>query len=278
MASEAGQVSAVAAEAADTEVIEASASDTATTAAPDVAADAADTEVPAAQPKGRGRRGRGKEESEVAEPEGSAPEEEMTHGGEELAAAEPPADTVDAPTAQAGEAGDGAAHSETAAEPTADSSTEVEAAHHEGDDVVEFTYATPPVAAADAVHFEPAMFTIADLPTGKATTGAVAEAAGEQSGMAVVEAREATEFVPAKLDIDVDALRSELTDIATVWLGPDDAAPVAQAIGAARPGVDDFVSTIRAIGAMEIPGHELAVVRAMAREMHFRASEVLCGV
>ena len=104
------------------------------------------------------------------------------------------------------------------------------------------------------------------------------EAPSDPTGMTGVEAREATEFVPARLDIDVDALRTELTDIATVWLGEDDAAPVAEAIGAARPGVDDFVSTIRAIGAMEIPGHESAVVRAMAREMHYRASEVLCGV
>lgn len=86
------------------------------------------------------------------------------------------------------------------------------------------------------------------------------------------------EFVPARLDIDIDALRTELSDIAAVWLGADDATPVAASIAAARPGVDDFVSAIAAIASMNIPGHEHAVVRAMAREMHFRAAEVLCGV
>ena len=105
-----------------------------------------------------------------------------------------------------------------------------------------------------------------------------AEAAMEPTGMDSVEAREAGEFVAPRLDIDVDALRAELTGIAVTWLGADDAALVVSAIRSARAGVDDFVSTIAAIGAMEIPGHESAVVRAMGREMHFRASEVLCGV
>jgi hypothetical protein len=124
-------------------------------------------------------------------------------------------------------------------------------------------------APADDLRFEPAVFSIADL---------TSLSPPDPNGMAAVEAREAKEFVPTRLDIDVDALRAELTDIATVWLGEDDATPVAQAIGSARPGVDDFVSTIAAISTMEIPGHDTAVVRAMAREMHFRASEVLCGV
>lgn len=104
------------------------------------------------------------------------------------------------------------------------------------------------------------------------------EAAMEPTDMERVEAREAAEFVAPRLDIDVDALRSELIEIAVTWLGADDAASVVSAIGSARAGVDDFVSTIAAIGAMEIPGHERAVVRAMGREMHFRATEVLCGV
>ena len=118
-------------------------------------------------------------------------------------------------------------------------------------------------------HFEPAVFSIASLSP---------KSSPEPMAMEQVEAREAMEFVPARLDIDVDALRSELTAIAVEWLGADDSVPVATAISGARAGVDDFVAAITAIGAMEIPGHETAVVRAMAREMHFRATEVLCGV
>jgi hypothetical protein len=108
--------------------------------------------------------------------------------------------------------------------------------------------------------------------------GDAAEAALEPTDMERVEAREAAEFVAPRLDIDVDALRTELIAIAETWLGAEDAALVVSAIRSARAGVDDFVSTIAAIGAMEIPGHERAVVRAMGREMHFRATEVLCGV
>jgi hypothetical protein len=100
----------------------------------------------------------------------------------------------------------------------------------------------------------------------------------EPTEMDWVETREAQEFVAARLDIDVDALRSELAAIAVAWLGADAAEPVLQAIAVTRPGVDDFVSTIAAIAAMSIPGHENAVVRAMAREMHYRATEVLTGV
>jgi hypothetical protein len=118
-------------------------------------------------------------------------------------------------------------------------------------------------------RFEPAVFSIASLSP---------KSSPEPMAMEQVEAREAMEFVPARLDIDVDALRSELTAIAVEWLGADDSVPVATAISGARAGVDDFVAAITAIGAMEIPGHETAVVRAMAREMHFRATEVLCGV
>jgi hypothetical protein len=124
-------------------------------------------------------------------------------------------------------------------------------------------------AMAEEIESEPAVFSIASLEP---------EAAAEPGALAPVEAREANEFVPPRLDIDVDALRTELTDIAVAWLSAGDAAPVATAIAETRPGVDDFVSTIAAIGVMQIPGHEAAVVRAMAREMHYRASEVLCGV
>jgi hypothetical protein len=85
------------------------------------------------------------------------------------------------------------------------------------------------------------------------------------------------EFVPPRLDIDVDGLRRGLTEIAVKWLGVDDAASVAAAIAAARPGVDDFVFAISAIRVMEIPGHDSPIVRAMAREMHYYATEVLCA-
>jgi hypothetical protein len=129
---------------------------------------------------------------------------------------------------------------------------------------------------AEDISVEPVA---AKAPTGPALfTIEADEDVVEPTEMEWVEAREAQEFVPARLDIDVDALRSELAVIAVAWLGADAAEPVLQAIAATRPGVDDFVSTIAAIAAMSIPGHENAVVRAMAREMHYRATEVLTGV
>lgn len=100
----------------------------------------------------------------------------------------------------------------------------------------------------------------------------------EPMEMELVAARAAAEFVAPRIDVDFESLRSELTEIAERWLGADDIAPVVAAIAAARPGVDDFVSAIAAVAAVEIPGHESAIVRAMAREMNYRASEVLCGV
>lgn len=92
-------------------------------------------------------------------------------------------------------------------------------------------------------------------------------------------ASEAIDFVPVRIDIDIDieVVRAALTDIAMVWLGAD-AAPVAEAIAVTRPGVDDFVSTIAAIGRMEIRGHGSPVIRAMSREMHYYAADTLCGV
>jgi hypothetical protein len=122
-----------------------------------------------------------------------------------------------------------------------------------------------PTGEPDAEH----VFTIASLAPG---------ASPDPTEMELVEARAATEFVAPRVDVDIDSLRVELTEIAVRWLGADDSAPVAGAIAATRPGVDDFVATIAAIAAMEIPGHESAIVRAMAREMNYRASEVLCGV
>jgi hypothetical protein len=80
-----------------------------------------------------------------------------------------------------------------------------------------------------------------------------------------------------RIDVDIEVLRTALTDIAMLWLG-NDAAPVAEAIAVTRPGVDDFVSSIAAIGKMEIPGHASPVIRAMSREMHYHAAEMLCSV
>jgi hypothetical protein len=95
---------------------------------------------------------------------------------------------------------------------------------------------------------------------------------------ATCSADDSSEFVPTRVDVDIDALRTELTGIADAWLGKDDAAPVAAVILSARPGVDDFVAAIQVIASMDIPGHDNAAIRAMAREMHYRAAEVLCGV
>ena len=105
-----------------------------------------------------------------------------------------------------------------------------------------------------------------------------AEIDPEPTEMELVAAQEATEFIAPRIDVDIDALRIELTAIAVRWLGDDDSTQVADAIAVTRPGVDEFVSTIGAIGALDIPGRESAIVRAMSREMHYRAAEVLCGV
>jgi hypothetical protein len=133
---------------------------------------------------------------------------------------------------------------------------------------------------------ETAVFTLPDLDAEGAADVADAGEPASASGDEALAApptdtgltSTATEFVPARVDVDIDALRAELIGIADVWLGEADAVPVAEAIRSARPGVDDFVAAIQAISSMDIPGHEHAVVRAMAREMHFRAAEVLCGV
>jgi hypothetical protein len=169
--------------------------------------------------------------------------------------AQAPAEETDVQV-MAGEAEVQAAATDTDAEPATEDTAVDPAAEDTG---------VEPVAAT--VPTVPAVFVIA-----------ADEDVAEPTEMDWVEAREAQEFVPARLDIDVDALRSELAAIAVAWLGADAAEPVLHAIAAARPGVDDFVSTIAAITAMSIPGHEDAVVRAMGREMHYRATEVLTGV
>ena len=84
-------------------------------------------------------------------------------------------------------------------------------------------------------------------------------------------------FVPMRIDVDIDGLRAELIGVAVLWLGLDAAVPVADAIANARPGVDDFVATISVIGRMNVPPQDETFIRAMAREMHYRATEALCG-
>ena len=167
------------------------------------------------------------------------------------AATAPPTDDVEVGTETVGP--------QTAAE-SVDTATAAETAGTEGTTEVDI--------AAEAQH------ATEDSAAGVATGDA--ELAAPPSDEQLTSA--AAEFVPARVEVDIDSLRAELVGIADVWLGEADAAPVAAAIQAARPGVDDFVAAIQAIASMEIPGHEHAVVRAMAREMHFRAAEVLCGV
>jgi hypothetical protein len=120
----------------------------------------------------------------------------------------------------------------------------------------------PPPAPAQTPQFGPMVFGAPALP-----------------GTALpVSADPDTAFVPVRIDVDIDGLRSELTGIAMDWLGAADAVPVAEAIAATPPGVDDFVLTIASIREMEILGRANPVVRAMTREMHYYATEVLCGV
>lgn len=85
------------------------------------------------------------------------------------------------------------------------------------------------------------------------------------------------DFVGPRLDLDIEGLRRELVQIGVLWLGPEDVMPIAEILERTRPGVDEFVATIAAISSTEIPGHEASAVRAMAREMHYRAAEALCG-
>jgi hypothetical protein len=135
--------------------------------------------------------------------------------------------------------------------------------------------ATNGTAAADVIAVPATIVIVEAGPTldGQSNVDAPAAPAVESASTGA-----ASEFVPPRLDIDVDALRHGLTDIAVKWLGADEVAPVAAVIAAARPGVDDFVAAIVAIRVMEIPGRESPIVRAMAREMHYYATEILCGV
>jgi hypothetical protein len=76
---------------------------------------------------------------------------------------------------------------------------------------------------------------------------------------------------------DYEAVKADLIQIGALWLGQDDLAPVADLIRQTKPSIAAFLSTIDAIKALSVPGHEASVVRAMAREMHYHAAEYLSG-
>lgn len=85
-------------------------------------------------------------------------------------------------------------------------------------------------------------------------------------------------FVPMRIDVDIDGLRAELIRVAVLWLGLDAAVPVANAIANTRPGVDDFVATISAIGRMKVPPQDETFIRAMARDALPRDRGALRGL
>jgi len=77
---------------------------------------------------------------------------------------------------------------------------------------------------------------------------------------------------------DVEAVKLDLIQIGSLWLGTDGVAPVAEMIRRTRPSIEDVMSMIEAIKQIDLPGHEQAVVQAMTREMHFHAAEYLSGL
>lgn len=72
-------------------------------------------------------------------------------------------------------------------------------------------------------------------------------------------------------------LRDELVGIAIAWLGDADAAAVLDILDRSAMDIDEVIPTIARIGGSDLAGRDRALVRAMAREMHFRAVEWLCG-
>jgi hypothetical protein len=79
------------------------------------------------------------------------------------------------------------------------------------------------------------------------------------------------------LGIDFGEVRRELAQVAEAWLGERDSQPVKALIARTRSSVDDFVTTIDTIRALEIAGHEPSVIHAMAKELQGRAAERLCA-
>ncbi len=77
---------------------------------------------------------------------------------------------------------------------------------------------------------------------------------------------------------DFEGVKKDLTQIVTLWLGSENAATASELIEHTRPTVSDIMTTIDAIAALPLPGHEPSVIQAMAREMRFHAAEYLSGV
>lgn len=83
---------------------------------------------------------------------------------------------------------------------------------------------------------------------------------------------------PADDGAGYQAVKRDLIQIGTLWLGDSGGAQAAELISRARPSVEDIMSTIDAIAATAGPDHEPSVVQAMAREMRFHAAEHLSGL
>lgn len=215
----------------------------------------------------------------------AAPSEAVADAAVEVDTGATVTEDVDAPVVEPSEALESAL-SNVAAEP------EPAAADEPAASVAAAEPDEPAAQVAAAEPDEPALSVMAAEPDESASVDSTPRAdpvwfnvptppAVQVAEPAEADAADATEpqsdFVAPRLDIDIDGLRDGLNQIAVKWLGADDVAPVAAAIAAARPGVDDFVAAIAAIRAMDIPERESPIVRAMAREMHYYATEVLCA-
>jgi hypothetical protein len=122
-----------------------------------------------------------------------------------------------------------------------------------------------PESAADTPGSAPSMFTDA-APDWEATVPPAEDGSASAFGV----------LIPG-LGPDYEAVKADLIQIGALWLGQDDLAPVADLIRQTKPSIAAFLSTIDAIKALSVPGHEASVVRAMAREMHYHAAEYLSG-
>jgi hypothetical protein len=205
-------------------------------------------------------------------PDDAAPSEATARADAELTADTGVTDDVDASVVEPTEAGEPALSVVPAGpEPTATDEPALSIVAAEADE--------PALAIASADPGEPALSIVAAEPDESAVVDSTPRAdpvwfhipappADEVAEPAAVAGapEPQSDFVAPRLDIDIDGLRHGLNQIA-----------VAAAIAAARPGVDDFVAAIAAIRAMDIPGRESPIVRAMAREMHYYATEVLCA-
>ena len=92
----------------------------------------------------------------------------------------------------------------------------------------------------------------------------------------VTEADE--EPAPPESEADFEAMKADLIQIGSLWLGTEGVAPVAEMIRRTRPTIDDIMATIEAIRQASLPGNEPSVVQAMTREMRYHAAEYLSGL